>query len=184
MHTHAHVTHTGFAHPPRTVATLGIESGMKVADFGSGSGAYALLIAEALSGSGHVYAIDVQRDLLRRTHNEAQRRGMTNLSVIWGDLERTGGSKLADASLDLVLVSNLLFQVEDKPALLAEAWRTLKRSGRVAMIDWSDSFEGMGPEPRAVVTKEQAVSLAKDAGFSLDGDFEAGAHHWGVIFRK
>jgi tRNA A58 N-methylase Trm61 len=49
-----------FAHPPRNVAEFGISPGMSVADFGSGSGAYVLLLAEALSGSGHVYAVDIQ----------------------------------------------------------------------------------------------------------------------------
>ena len=77
-HTHtAHSTHLqteGFAHPGRTVSLFSIESGMTVADFGAGSGAYIFAIAEALQGSGTVYAIDVQRDLLKRIHSEATDR--------------------------------------------------------------------------------------------------------------
>ena len=61
----------GFAHPVRNVDALGIEPGQTIADFGSGSGAYVLAIAEKLHNKGHVYAVDVQQDLLRRTKNEA-----------------------------------------------------------------------------------------------------------------
>lgn len=172
-----------FAHPRRNVAALGIEPGMNVADFGSGSGIYVLHIAEALEHAGHVYAIDVQRDLLQRVRNEAQRRGFKNVDVIWTDLERPGSSKFADKKLDFVLISNLLFQVDDKAMVLAEAWRVLKPTGKLAIIDWSDSFGGMGPQKQDVVTKESALKLASGNGFELQREFSAGAHHYGLIFR-
>src|SRR3989344_8934900 len=118
--------HEDFAHPARNVGLLGISPGMKVADFGSGSGAYVLAIAKELQGSGHVYAIDIQKDLLRRTHNEAAKHGYTNVEIVWGDLEVPGGSKIADNALELVLISNLLFQIDDKRQVLAEAKRILR----------------------------------------------------------
>jgi ubiquinone/menaquinone biosynthesis C-methylase UbiE len=173
-----------FAHPPRNVAAFGISPGMSVADFGSGSGAYVLLLAEALAGSGHVYAVDIQKDLLRRTYNEAKRRGFHDVKVLWGDLERPGGSKIADNVLDLVLISNLLFQVEDKAMLVAEAHRVLKHGGRLVIIDWAESFGGMGPQKADVVTKGAATALAMDSGFVFDKEFAAGAHHYGLIFHK
>lgn len=173
-----------FAHPARNTAALGIQPGMKVADFGSGSGAYVLAIAEALCGSGHVYAIDVQRDLLRRTRNESQKRRFKNVEIIWGDLERMGGSKIADGALDMVLISNLLFQVMDKDVVIEEARRILKPQGRIAIIDWSDSFEGTGPIEQDVVSKETALSLAAKAGLELTKEFSAGAHHYGLVFLK
>ncbi len=172
-----------FAHPRRNVAALGVEPGMSVADFGSGGGIYVLHMAEALEHSGRVYAIDVQRDLLRRVKNEAHRRGFKNVDVIWTDLERPGSSKLADKTLDFVLISNLLFQIENKAAVLKEAWRILKPTGRFAIIDWSESFGGMGPVKSDVVTKDAALALARGSGFELQREFSAGAHHYGLICK-
>ena len=172
-----------FAHPRRNVAALGVEPGMAVADFGSGSGVYVLHIAEALENHGRVYAIDVQQDLLKRVKNEAHRRGFKNVEVIWTDLERAGSSKLTDKTLDLVLISNLLFQLENKGAVLAEAWRILKPAGRLAIIDWSESFGGMGPQKADVVGKDAALALAKENGFELQREFSAGAHHYGLICK-
>ena len=181
----------GFAHPRRNVEALGVEPGMSVADFGSGSGIYVLHIAEALEHHGRVYAVDVQRDLLQRVKNEANRRGFKNVEVIWADLERPGSSKLADKTLDLVLISNLLFQVENKSAVLTEAHRILKTTGRLAIIDWAESFgpstslrtSGLGPQKEDVVSKEKADALARDAGFEHFRDFPAGAHHFGMLLR-
>lgn len=157
---------------------------MTVADFGSGSGAYVLAIAERLSNAGYVYAVDVQRDLLKKLHNDANRRGYTSVKVVWGDLELPGGSKLPDQSCDLVLISNLLFQVEDKQQLFFEAERILAPSGRLAVIDWTDSFGGMGPLRKDVVTKMRANEYAREAGFILIQEFPAGDHHYGLIFAR
>lgn len=173
----------GFAHPARNVSALGIEPGMKIADFGAGSGAYVNLMAEALLSSGTVYAIDIQKDLLRRIKNETAKHGHTNVEILWGDLEETGGSKL-NSILDLVLISNLLFQVRDKQAVLDEAVRVLKPGGRVAIIDWAESFGGLGPTKEMVVTKEAAYEHARKAGLTFVKEFPAGAHHYGLIFRK
>lgn len=174
---------TSFAHPPRAVSALGIEPGMHIADFGAGSGAYVLALAEALLSSGTVYAIDIQKDLLRRIKNHADAKGYTNVEIIWADLEQEGGSKLAE-TIDLVLISNLLFQLDDHAAVVREATRILKSGGRLAIIDWTDSFGGMGPAKDAVVTQEKAYELARSAGLVFVKEFSAGSHHYGLIFSK
>ncbi len=174
----------GFAHPQRNILALGIDHAMKVADFGAGSGAYAIAMARHLEGSGIVYALDIQKDLLRRLHNDAKAQGLKNIEILWADLEVPGGSKLSDGLLDLVLISNLLFQVEDKAAVLSEAKRIVKSGGRVAIIDWSESFGGIGPHPESVVTREAAYALAQEAGLTFQKEFSAGAHHYGLVFRN
>ena len=187
---HAHAAHSvlphsthGFAHPVRNVAALMIEPGMVVADFGSGSGAYVLAIAEVLSGNGKVYAVDVQKDLLRRTLNEANKRGLKDVHILWGDLEKPEGSKLSGHSCDLVLISNLLFQVEDKMRVFREAKRIVRPRGRLAVIDWQESYGGMGPIKEHLVDKDEVVALAERVGFKFADEFNAGAHHYGLVFR-
>lgn len=180
----AQFSREGFAHPVQNVVALGVQPGMQVADFGSGSGAYVLALAEALAGNGRVYALDIQKDLLRRTHNEALKRGYTNVEIVWGDLEKKGGSKMIDELLDLALISNLLFQVEDKQAVVTEAARVLRPNGRLAVIDWSESFGGMGPQKEDIVPKTDVLTFAREAGLTFVNEFAAGAHHFGLLFRK
>lgn len=179
---------SGFAHPARNVAVFGVEPGMKIADFGAGSGAYALLLAKALLGSGVVYAVDIQKDLLRRISSEAKRAGLKNVEVLWSDIEVPGGSKVGDDALDLVLISNLLFQLPDKEAPLREAYRIIRPRGRLIVIDWSEpgtaSGARVGPQKGDAVKREWVRERAGKVGFSFLKDFDAGTHHFGLIFKK
>jgi ubiquinone/menaquinone biosynthesis C-methylase UbiE len=181
---HAPLNTEGFAHPARNVLHFSIEPGMKVADFGVGSGHYVWPMAEAITPAGVLFAVDVQQDLLKRIHNEANKRGLTNVKIVWADLERPKASKVADQTLDLVLISNLLFQLEHTEAVLQEAKRVLKRSGKLVVIDWSDSFGGMGPHKKSVVSKEAGHKLLQENGFGTVREFSAGAHHWGLIAQS
>lgn len=173
----------GFAHPARNVEAFDIEPGMQIADFGAGSGAYVLAIAEHLKGDGRIVAVDVQKDLLRRIQTEARSRGFHNVEVTCADLEKPHAVKVSDRMLDLVLISNLLFQLEDKETPMREARRILRPGGRLVIIDWAGSFGGMGPTKKHVVPKEAALTLAQKCGFELLREFPAGAHHYGLMLR-
>jgi ubiquinone/menaquinone biosynthesis C-methylase UbiE len=135
-----------------------------------------------LKESGKVYAIDVQKDLLRRILNDARKQLLDNVHILWGDLEKPHGSKLADRSVDLVLVSNILFQVEHKLHVLKEAHRILRPRGRLAIIDWKESYGGMGPIKSHVFSENDATTLAERAGFVFQDSFLPGAHHYGLLF--
>src|SRR3989338_9124854 len=97
-----------FADPRTNVRQFGLQPGMTVADFGAGGGALALEMAKLIRPNGKVVAIDVQQALLARLKSEARAQGLNNVEVVWGDVEKRGGSKLADRSVDAVIFSNLL----------------------------------------------------------------------------
>ena len=173
-----------FSDPVKNVEQCGILPGMDIADFGSGSGFYTLAAAKALISSGRVYAIDAQKDLLAKLKNNAIREGLYNVEVIWGDIEKVGGTKLKDSSIDLIFLCNVLFQVEARTNVFKEMKRILKSGGRVLMVDWSDSFGGIGPKPDMVVKKEVAADMFQKEGFHLEREISAGSHHYGLLYKK
>lgn len=173
-----------FSDPVKNIEQCGIQAGMDIADFGSGSGHYSIAAGRALMSTGRVYAIDAQKDLLTKLKNSSVKEGLYNIEVVWGDVEKPNGVKLRDASVDLVFICNLLFQLEDKAGAIKEAKRILKPGGRVLIVDWSSSFGGIGPAHGAVVKKEKAKEMFEKAGFSMDREISAGAHHYGFIFKK
>lgn len=178
----AHST-AGFAHPERNLEQLNLDPRMYAADFGAGSGAYVFALAKILT-QGHVYAIDIQKDLLKKIHNEAIRKGYSKVDIIWGDIEAPHGSKLADSSIDIVLMSNVLFQVNNKHAPFREAHRILNDTGKLIIIDWSESFGGLGPRREDILEKEAALELSQRESFMLVREFAAGAHHYGLELKK
>ena len=173
-----------FSDPERNLNQFVLGSGTTVVDFGAGSGAYSFAASESVGEHGKVYAIDVQKDLLDKLKKEAKERHLSNIETIWSDLDHLGGTKLRDGSIDAVIASNVFFQIENKDNASMEMKRILKKGGRVLLIDWMDSFGGMGPEPKAVFGENKAKELFKKHGFAEDGKIDAGAHHYGIILRK
>lgn len=172
-----------FSNPINNIKKLELSEGMKVADFGSGSGHYVMAASDIVGNSGRVYAVDIQKDLLKRIKNLAIKEGKNNIDILWGDIEQKGGTKLVDNFLDAVIIANTLFQTKEKNNTVTEISRVLKPKGKLLVVDWADSFGGLGPQPDDVVVESQARRLF-ETGFEFIERFDAGEHHYGLIFTK
>ena len=173
-----------FMAPAQTLSSCNFQATDSVADFGAGSGFMAKALAN-LVPRGNVFAIEINRDLVSRMTHEIEEDKIKNLHPLWGDIEIDGGSKLGDESVNEVVMSNILFQIDDKKGALREAIRVLKAGGRMIIIDWQESFGGLGPAPQRVFNKDQAEQLAKSLGFSkLSDNLPAGEHHYAILFKK
>ncbi len=173
-----------FCDPKQVIAQLGIVPRMHVADFGAGAGYFSVLAADRVGPEGVVYVIDIQQELLTKVTHFAQRRHIDSLVFVHADLEGPQGSTLSSGSVDLVLLTNVLFQMEKKLEVLAEAFRVLRTGGYVLVIDWNESYGGIGPQPEHVLSEREARALLKEAGFSNHSRIDAGAHHYGLLYRK
>ena len=172
-----------FSDPAKNIESLELTRNLVIADLGSGTGFYTIAAAKKIKGGeGRVYTVEVQRELLQHIQELAKKEGLNNIDYIWGNIEKRGGTKMQDKQIDVVIASNVLFQVEDKEGFVDEVKRILKPGGRVLLIDWSESFSGMGPAPANVITASAAQTLFEAASFKKTKTIEAGAHHYGIIF--
>lgn len=173
-----------FSEPDNIVAQLGIPKGVQVADIGAGTGFYSFAAAQAVGPSGKVFALDVQKDLLERLKTEATQRGLGNITTVWVDAEKSNGTRLRDASIHTAIVANVLFQIEDKEGFIQEVKRILAPDGMILVVDWAESFGGVGPHSDQVFNKEAAEQLFTSHGFKVTKTIEAGEHHYGLVFQK
>lgn len=173
-----------FLHPGAALRAAGVHEGMQVADFGAGSGFFTREAAREVGEGGTVWAVDVNRDLLARIKTLSSAEGLHNVEVVCGDVEVVGGTHLPEASIDLVVATNVLFMLEHKGELAAEARRVLKPNGRVLVVDWAGSFGGLGPREDHVFTQAAARKLFEGHGFQFLNMVPAGAYHWGFLARK
>ena len=170
--------------PFNALEKAGIKDGMRVADFGVGAVGHFLFPAAKLVGSGgHVYGVDILKSVLQSNQSRAKTAGFDNVELVWGNFERPNGSRLPDASMDMIVMVNVLHAV-DKPAALQECKRVLVTDGILLNIEWKPAGAALGPAGERRLSKEQAAELAAQAGFLLQKEFEAGPHHYGQVFKK
>ncbi len=173
-----------FSDPQKNLEQFGLAPGSRVADLGSGAGFYTFPAAKMAGPRGRVYAIDISKDMLTKIKHAADQSGLANIEALWGNVEKLGGTRLADASVDAALACNTLFQLEEKKDFPFEVKRILKPRGRLLVVDWKESFGGMGPQAEDVVSAEAARTLFEKAGFTFEREIPAGEHHYGIIFRR
>jgi len=177
------VNESSFLNPSRALGALYLTPGMTVADFDTGSGFFARAAAR-LVAPGTVWAVDAKSEVLSRLKNLCTAEGLLNVEVVAGAIDKVEGTHLPKGHFDAVIIANSLFAVEDKRACAEEAARILKPGGRALVVDWQESFGGMGPHPDHVVSAEKVREIFLEAGFNEASEAQAGDYHWGVVFRK
>jgi ubiquinone/menaquinone biosynthesis C-methylase UbiE len=159
-----------FSDPRSNVLQMGLREGMKVGDFGAGSGHYSIAAAGVVGRDGKVYAIDVQEDVLKHLLDSAERQtngaSRHSIQTIWGNIEKAGGTKLKEHKEDAV----------------KELKRVIKSGGKLLVVDWAGAYGGMGPAPHHVVSESQAEELFIRGGFYKAKSFRAGVHHYAILF--
>lgn len=173
---------SSFLNPTYALQNAGLHEGQDVADFNASGGFFTRAAARAV-GSGTVWAVDDNGDLLSRIKSLALAEGLHNVEILRGNIEAQGGSGLPPGHFDVVIAANLLFSAYNKEAVAKEISRVLKKTGRAVVIDWSSSHGGLGPHPNHVISKNDALKLF-EKGFTHLFDIPAGAYHWGFVVRK
>ena len=173
-----------FVVPEKAATHFHLREGDVVADFGAGSGYFIKVLSKLVGGEGRVYACEIQKNLVETIGDLARRENLDNVSVLWGDIEAQDGTKIGDNKLDAAVLVNTLFQIEDRDMAVLEIKRTLRSGGKLFVIDWSESFRGMGPQPGMIITKKDARALFEQHGFVYERSFDTGDHHYGLAFRK
>ncbi len=169
-----------FTDPLKNLKTLGLRENDIVADLGAGTGFYSIA-AGTLVPLGKVYAVEIQKDFLDTIKSKAKEAHLGNIEILWGNIEKLGGTKIGDGIVDVTVASNVLFQVEDKEKFIEEIKRILKPNGKVLLVDWSEESIMQG---KGIVPKDKARAMFEKKGFAWVRDIDAGAHHYGIILRK
>jgi ubiquinone/menaquinone biosynthesis C-methylase UbiE len=110
---------------------VGIEAGFHVLDYGCGPGSYIVPLAELVSKSGKIYALDIHPLAIQAVKRIASRKRMENVQAILSDCD-TG---LPPTSIDVVLLYDILHDLDNVSGVLAELHRILKPKGILSLSD-------------------------------------------------
>lgn len=169
--------------PRAIIEQLPVRDGDTIIDCGAGIGAYALALGQMTGKHGHVYAYDIQSDLIHVLAKDAEEAELHQVIGLTVDLEKDT-LPLNGGSVDGALIANTLFQIGDKRHCISEVARVLKPGAWLAVIEWRDSFQGIGPHLDYIVPEEQVHALCDDVGLLYSNAIQVGSFQYGALFHK
>ncbi|SRR6056297_167579 len=162
-----------------------IKKGQKIAELGCGtSGYFTFPVARTIGNKGKVFAVDIMKNALEAIEKSKKQNNVNNIATVWGDLEIYKGIDIETESIDTALLINTLFQSSKRGNVLREAYRILKKGGKLLVIEWSNIDSPLGPPEENQIEKRNLKAGAKKLGFTPEEEFVAGDYHYGLIFTK
>jgi ubiquinone/menaquinone biosynthesis C-methylase UbiE len=179
-HVHHGKSTRGILDADRVVKTLGLKSGDKFLDAGSGDGYISFAASSVVCDEGKVYALDVYPESIDAVKKEVQERGVENLDAIIADL--TGEIPLPDNSIDLCLMANVLHgfvENQETEDVMKEVIRVVKPGGILAIVEFKKE-EIPGPPMEVRLAPEDVAEILARYNFRPVSSEEVGDFHYMV----
>lgn len=109
-----------------------IKEGDIVLDLGSGAGIDAILAAKKVGSKGKVIGVDMTEGMIIKARQNAKERGIKNIEFLLGEIENL---PIADNSVDTIITNCVINLSPDKTKTFSEAYRVLKRGGKIYLSD-------------------------------------------------
>ncbi len=169
--------------PKEIVASLDLQPGMIVADVGAGTGYFALPIARVVGETGRVYAVDFQTEMLAMIGKKLlEPNAPANVSLVHGTAKHT---TLPASCADLVFLANVWHEVDDHALVLKEGARTLRRNGRLAVLDWrADVQHPPGPPFEHRIPAKTVVGTLDSNGWNVERCGNVGKYSYLIVATR
>ena len=168
-----------------------IKEGDTVLDLGSGAGFDAFLALKKVGDSGRVIGVDFTEEMVEKARGIAAKYNYKNVEFRFGDIENL---PIENESIDVIISNCVINLAPDKLKVFKEAYRVLKKTGRMYVSDIVLLGE-LTEEQRSneeliagcvggALLKDDYLKIITDAGFNysiLDEDIDISKRQYNGI---
>ena len=149
--------------PENTLIAAGLRPRDILLDIGCGSGYFTLPAAGLVGPNGKVYALDISAAVLSGLRARIAAKGIFNIETL-----ETGAYdlKLPAGTATIALLSDVLHEVDDKPAFLTGISRVLRTGAILAIIEWNKNNIREGPPLKDRLGEREIHDLLDRSGFT------------------
>src|SRR5262249_24128034 len=119
--------------PEDLVQAMQIQSGMTVADIGTGAGYMLPFLSKAVGPSGRVMAEDIQDDFLAKARATAEAKNLPNITYVRGSEK---DPKLPAGAVDVELALDSYHHYDYPKEMLAGLRKGLKPGGHLVIVEY------------------------------------------------
>ncbi|WP_442483809.1 class I SAM-dependent methyltransferase [Aeoliella sp. SH292] len=164
---------------------VGIQSGMRVADVGAGTGLFTVLFSEAVGDQGWVYAVDIAPNFIEHIAQRAKEAGIANITPV---LCSDQSINLPPESIDIAYVCDTYHHFEHPTATVASIYKALKPGGKLIVVDFVRE-EGISSDwilghVRAGKEVFKAEIISTGMEFVAEPKIETMEENYLLVFRK
>ncbi len=154
--------------PEEVINALGLTGSERVFDLGAGSGYFTFPMAKRLKNGGHVYAGDVEPEMIRHIHHKSMMENIQNVEVQFID----AGKPEIPKDVDIIFMCDVLHHVSNPVEWLTHISNQMKAGSRFYMIEFHEGDIPQGPPESAKIPKDKIISYAQEAGLKLNREIE------------
>jgi precorrin-6B methylase 2 len=122
-----------FALRGQLVAALKLKPGMRVADVGAGTGAFTQPILQAVTSTGHYFAVDISPRFLELIRKRADEAGQMNITTVLSSMNHT---TLPLNSIDAAFICDTYHHFEKPAAVMGSILAAMKKGGALVVVDF------------------------------------------------
>jgi len=119
--------------PKKLLKALKIEPGMHVADIGAGSGYHVFRMAPLVGEKGRVYAVDIQKEMLKIVTDRMKEDKVANVETILG---KENDPNLPENSIDLIIMVDVYHEFTYPYEMVEGMIKSLKKDGRLVFVEF------------------------------------------------
>ncbi|RKL68081.1 SAM-dependent methyltransferase [Salipaludibacillus neizhouensis] len=149
--------------PEQLLNMIPVKETDSMLDFGAGTGYFSIPAAKRIKGN--VYAMDIDAGMLEIINEKALEEQLTNIVPVQGSMEAL---PLPDGSIDVIIASLVLHEIQPLAPLLQQMKNVLKNEGYLICLE----LEPKGSSEKAPrITLEGMEREMKEAGFQVTEKF-------------